>query len=276
MATKKSPAPAALIIETRTAVGTTGARAARREGKIPGVLYGHGESQAIQIDAKIFAELLHGASRGKVVDAKVDGKSDSVFLRTIERDPVSHHPISADFQRITKGEAIHATIAVHTTGIAPGVRDSGGVMEVISHTIDVKGPADQIPDGVTVDVGALEVHDHISAGDVKLPAGFTLVTTPDTVLVSIGASRTAAQAEADQAGPDAGGRTCRGGRKAGRTRLLDRARNADGRRLGEPGPAIRTHAPQHRLHRRRRTGETLVRRRLEERARRPNGARPRA
>jgi len=201
MAKKSTATVAALVIETRSAVGTTGARAARREGKIPGVLYGHGDSQAIQIDAKVFADLLHGANRGKVVPAKVDGKADSVFLRAIERDPISHHPISADFQRITKGEAIYATIAVHTTGIAPGVRDSGGVLEVLAHTIEVKGPADAIPDGITVDVGSLNVHDHISAGDVKLPAGFTLVTTPDTVLVSIGASRTAAQAEADQAGP---------------------------------------------------------------------------
>jgi large subunit ribosomal protein L25 len=201
MAKKPTIAAATLVIETRSAVGTTGARAARREGKIPGVLYGHGDSQAIQIDAKVFADLLHGASRGKVVPATVDGKADSVFLRTIERDPIDHRPIAADFQRITKGEAINATIAIHTTGEAPGVRDSGGVLEVLAHTIDVKGPSDSIPDGITVDVGSLQVHDHISAADVKLPAGFTLVTTPDTVLVSVGASRTAAQAEADLAGP---------------------------------------------------------------------------
>jgi large subunit ribosomal protein L25 len=201
MATKKTATASTLVIETRGAVGTTGARAARRLGKIPGVLYGHGQSQAIQIDSKLFSELLHGTSRGKVVDATVDGKAGAVFLRTIERDPISHHPISADFQRITKGEAIQATLTVHTTGLPAGVRDSGGVLEVLAHTIEVKGPADRIPDGVTIDVSALEVHDHLNASDVKLPAGFSLVTLPDTVLVSIGASRTAAQAEADQAGP---------------------------------------------------------------------------
>jgi large subunit ribosomal protein L25 len=201
MAKKPTTATATLVIETRSAVGTTGARAARRDGKIPGVLYGHGDAQAIQIDAKVFADLLHGGSRGKVVPATVDGKADSVFLRTIERDPISHHPIAADFQRITKGEAINATLAVHTTGVPLGVRDSGGVLEVLAHTIEVKGPSENIPDGITVDVENLNIHDHISAGDVKLPAGFTLVTTPDTVLVSIGASRTAAQAEADQTGP---------------------------------------------------------------------------
>jgi len=198
---KKTLDTGALVIETRSATGTTGARAARRDGKIPGVLYGHGDPTPIQIDAKVFADLMHGASRGKVVDAKVDGKSDSVFLRGIERDPISHHPISADFQRIAKGEAIHATITVHTHGVPIGVRDNGGVLEVNSHTIDIKGPADKIPDDIKLDVSGLGVHDHISAGDVKLPAGFTLVTTPDTVLVSIGASRTAAQAEADTAGP---------------------------------------------------------------------------
>ncbi|MGB8265243.1 MAG: 50S ribosomal protein L25 [Candidatus Velthaea sp.] len=198
---KKVRAAGALVIESRSGAGTTGARASRREGKIPGVLYGHGKSTAIEIDAKAFADLLHGASRGKVIDATVDGKNDSVFLRAIERDPIYHRPISADFQRIAKGEEINATIAVHTTGTAPGVRDLNGVLELIGYTIDVKGPADKIPDGVTLDVSGLGVHDHLTAGDVKLPAGFALLTPPDTVLVSVGASRTAAQAEADEGGP---------------------------------------------------------------------------
>ncbi len=142
---KKVRAAGALVIESRSGAGTTGARASRREGKIPGVLYGHGKSTAIEIDAKAFADLLHGASRGKVIDATVDGKNDSVFLRAIERDPIYHRPISADFQRIAKGEEINATIAVHTTGTAPGVRDLNGVLELIGYTIERQRPRGQDP-----------------------------------------------------------------------------------------------------------------------------------
>jgi large subunit ribosomal protein L25 len=180
-----------VTIHTRTDVGTTGAKRARKEGKIPGALYGHGGTQAISVDTKTLADLLSTGGQSHIVDATIDGKHESVLLREVQRNPITHRPISADFQRVSQTEAITASIAVHTVGVAPGVKDAGGVMDVVTHAIDVKGPAGKLPEHFEIDVAALNVGDHISAGDVKLPAGFTLITPADTVIVAVEGSKTA-------------------------------------------------------------------------------------
>jgi len=167
-----------VTIETRTGSGTTGAKKSRREGKVPGALYGHGDAQAIAVDMRTLADLIATGGASHVVDATIDGK---------------HRPISADFQRVSQTEAITASISIVTVGVATGVKESGGVMDVVTHAIDVKGPAGKLPEQFEIDVSALNVYGHITAGDVKLPAGFTLITPADTVIVAIEAGRTAAE-----------------------------------------------------------------------------------
>jgi large subunit ribosomal protein L25 len=186
-----------LTIEKREHAGTTSAQAVRKQGKIPGVLYGHGEPMPISIEIKALESLL-AYGKSHVLDATVGGKHDSVLLRAVQRHPVTHKPIHVDFQRVTKGEAVSATLPVVTSGISPAVKD-GAVMDLVTRAIDVRGPADKIPENITIDVSTMGVHTHVSAGDVKLPAGFTLLTPADTVLLSIEASRTAQQAEATPA-----------------------------------------------------------------------------
>ena len=179
-----------MTIETRTDIGTTGAKKARLAGKVPGALYGHGGSQAITVEMKDLSALISTGGSGQVLDATIDGKKESVLLREVQRSPITHRPISADFQRVSQTEAITASIAVHMVGIAPGVKDEGGVMDVVTHALDVKGPAGKLPESFEIDVTALNVGDHISAGDVKLPAGFTLITPSDTVIVAVEGSKT--------------------------------------------------------------------------------------
>lgn len=183
-----------LTIDIRTQTGTTAARAVRRAGKIPGVLYGHGAPTPIEIGGKAFEELLTLGGKSHILDATIGGKHDSVLLREVARDPVSHRPIHADFQRVSLGEEISATIAIVVTGTSQAVKD-GAVLDIVTRSIDVKGPADKIPDQLTVDIGEMPVHSHLSAAELVLPPGFTLVTSPDTVIVSIEASRTAADVD---------------------------------------------------------------------------------
>jgi large subunit ribosomal protein L25 len=180
-----------VTIYPRTDIGTTGAKRARKEGKIPGALYGHGGTQAISVDAKALSALISTGGSSHVVDATIDGKKESVLLREVQRHPITHRPISADFQRVSQTEAITASIGIHTVGVAPGVKDAGGVMDVVTHSIDVKGPAGNLPEHFEIDVAKLNVGDHITAGDVKLPAGFTLITPSDTVIVAVEGSKTA-------------------------------------------------------------------------------------
>jgi large subunit ribosomal protein L25 len=191
-----------LTLEPRTAIGTTKSHALRRAGKIPGVVYGHGEATPISVDAKQLAELIHSGNKSRIVDATIGGAHDSVLLRRIEADPITRKPLSVDFQRVTRDEAITSNVTVVTVGTPAGVRDQGGVMEVVAHTLEIKGPAHAIPDNLTIDVSELGVHAHITAGDVQLPPGFTLLTPPDTVVVAVEITRALAAEEAPVEGAE--------------------------------------------------------------------------
>ena len=178
-----------VTLETRTDLGKTGAHRLRAQGKVPGVVYGHGTATPITIDEKQLTELILSGNRNHVVPATIGGAADSVLLRTIETHPITRKPLSVDFQRIASGESITSSVPVTASGIPAGVRDSGGVMDVVTHTLDVKGPAQTMPDSLVVDVTNLGLYEHVSAGDVPLPPGFTLLTPPDTIVVTVGVSR---------------------------------------------------------------------------------------
>jgi large subunit ribosomal protein L25 len=185
-----------LTLEPRADVGTTSAQRLRRTGKIPGVVYGHGQATPVAVDAKQLADLLLSGNKSKIVDATIGDTHDSVLLRRVEAHPLSRRALSVDFQRVSRDEAITSNVTVVTTGTPVGVRDGGGVMDVISHTLEIKGPAQSIPDNISIDVSGLDVHQHVLAGDVALPPGFTLITPPDTVVISVEITRALASEEA--------------------------------------------------------------------------------
>jgi large subunit ribosomal protein L25 len=180
-----------VTIHQRAEIGTTGAKKARREGRVPGSIYGHGGSEAIAVDVKTLNDLLTSGGQSHIVEATIGGKKESVLLREVQRDPITHRPIAADFQRVSQTEAINASVHIVTTGVAPGVKDQGGVMDIVTHALEIKGPAGKLPEHFEIDVSTLNVNDHVTAGDIKLPAGFTLITPADTVVVAIEGSRTA-------------------------------------------------------------------------------------
>jgi large subunit ribosomal protein L25 len=186
-----------LSFHPRPRVGTTGARAERHAGRIPAVIYGHGaDAISVSLESRALDELMHSGRRNQLIDARIDGRTDTVLLRAIQRDPVSRRVIHADFQRVDRTETIYATVRISTVGTAPGVKDFGGVLDVITHELEIFGPADQVPDHLEIDVSALGLHEHVTAGEVKLPGGFTISTPPSTVVVAVEASRTAQEAEA--------------------------------------------------------------------------------
>jgi len=194
-----------LPIERRTKTGTTGAQALRREGKIPGVLYGHGsEPLHVAFEAKLFDDVMHHGGRTGVVTLTLEGKkADTALVREIARNPVTRKIEHVDLQRVSEHEAVHTKLPLVTVGTARGVRDFGGVMDVIVHEVEVEGPVDQLPDHLEIDVTELGIHQHASASDVKLPSGFKLLTAPDTIVVSVESSKTAQHLEEAASGAGA-------------------------------------------------------------------------
>jgi large subunit ribosomal protein L25 len=185
----------ALTAHTRETTGTTSASALRHSGKVPAVLYGHGSpSVAIALDAKSFDVLLHGGGKNRLLQLTLDGRIDTALIRDVQRDPITRRVVHADLQRVSATEEISASLPLATVGIADGVRNSGGVMDVVLHTIDVKGPANALPEQIEVDVSGLALHQHLTAGDIALPSNLKLDMDPATLLVAIEPSRTESEA----------------------------------------------------------------------------------
>src|SRR6185312_2578123 len=194
--TSKNAAKAvSLALHPRTRAGTTAARGERHAGRVPAVVYGHGSDPlSVSVEVKALDELMH-AGRNQLIEAHVDGRTDTVLLREVQRDPVARRVIHVDFQRVSRTEKIHSTLRIVTVGVARGVKDMGGVLDVISHQLEIVGPADQVPDHLEVDVSDLGLHDHVTAAQVPLPDGFALATPAGTLVVSIEPSRTEREAE---------------------------------------------------------------------------------
>jgi large subunit ribosomal protein L25 len=182
-----------LSVQDRAQTGTTGSRGLRAQGKVPGVLYGHGsEPQHVIFDARAFDELLHHGGRTSLVTLVFDGKkNETALVREIQIHPVSRKVLHADLQRTSANESVHARLPVVTTGVAKGVKDSGGVMDVVAHDLEVSGPANKLPDSIEIDVSELGIHDHITASQITLPDGFTMITPGDQTVVVVEPSKTA-------------------------------------------------------------------------------------
>lgn len=189
-----------LALETRAKTGTTGSNNARREGKVPGVLFGHGSSPiAVQADAAAFDELLRLGGKNHLLDITIDGGSkDTALVREVQRDPISRRVLHADFQRVRATEEIPASLPLVTVGTPDGVKNAGGVMDVIHHTVEVLAPANALPESIEVDVSHLGMHAHLTAAELKLPAKVKLNMDPHAILISIEASKVAQEVAADE------------------------------------------------------------------------------
>jgi large subunit ribosomal protein L25 len=195
----------ALAVRTRAKTGSTAAAAVRKAGKVPAVLFGHGSPPlAIEIDARPFDELLHAGGKNHLLEITLDGSlKDTALIREVQRDPITRRVVHADLQRVGATEEITASLPLITVGVAAGVKDAGGVMDVVLHAVEVTGPANALPASLEADVSGLGVHEHFTAGDLKLPAGIKLAVDAATILISIEPSRTEAAQAAAEGGPAA-------------------------------------------------------------------------
>jgi large subunit ribosomal protein L25 len=158
--------------EPRTRSGTGGARATRRQDKVPGVVYGDGrEPENIALNGR---ELNIIIGRGKflstVFDLDVGGKKARVIPREVQLDPVKDWPIHVDFQRIGVSARIRVDVPVRfiNEGLSPGLK-RGGVLNIVRHEIEVTCPADAIPDNFEVNLEGLEIGRSVHISAVKLP-----------------------------------------------------------------------------------------------------------
>lgn len=173
-----------LEVKLRDKTGKEASKKLRRNGWIPGVVYGAGEknihvmASADQIQ-NIMKEM-HGAT--KVLKMKLGGKHKDVFLKHIDRDPVTGKVIHVDLQVVHKGEEIHVEVPVEIQGTAKGTK-LGGVLEVIHWRIPVRGDITKIPPSIEIDVSDLDINDSIHVRDLKLDVVKPLLNEDEAIVV---------------------------------------------------------------------------------------------
>lgn len=179
--------------EVRERTGTGGARAARREGWVPGVLYGGGDDPVAIRLRYIEVAKAHKAGRMRAHLARIDvpGQKElqPVIAREVQIDPVRDFPIHVDLLRVNEKTRLDVEIPVRFLNEedSPGLK-RGGVLNIVRHTVEVYAPATAIPEYLEADVAGLDIGDSIHISAIKLPEGVTpTITDRDFTVATIAA-----------------------------------------------------------------------------------------
>ncbi|SCE75868.1 50S ribosomal protein L25/general stress protein Ctc [Micromonospora mirobrigensis] len=180
--------------EPRTEFGKGGARRTRRAGKVPAVLYGHGEKpKHIALPAREFAAAIRNGGANQLLAIEVsDGTQVLALPKAIQRDPIKDTFEHVDLILVRRGEKVTVEVPVQLTGEA--ARDT---LIVHDHdTLSVVADATKVPDHLEASIEGLEAGNQVTAADVELPAGVELATDPETPVAAVTAAPTAEQLEA--------------------------------------------------------------------------------
>ena len=195
-------------VELRERTGTGGSRAARREGLVPGVLYGGGEDPvAISLKRN---EVLKAIETGHFLSSTATlvhkGEKQLVIPQAIQMHPVSDQPMHVDLFRVSRDQKIKVEVQVHFVGeeVSPGLK-KGGTLNVVRHTVELLVPAGNIPESLEADVSTLEIGDNVKISDINLPGDAEPTITDRDFTIATIAGRTAAAATTDEEGDDADG-----------------------------------------------------------------------
>jgi large subunit ribosomal protein L25 len=172
----------------RPSVGKGAARAERRAGNVPGVIYGNNQPPLpISVDDRELRQrILAGRFLTTVYDIELDGKKHRVIPRDFHLDPVRDFPIHVDFLRLGEGATIRVSVPLHVvrSEASPGVK-RGGTVNIVTHAIDLECSVDNIPQFIEADVAALEISHSLHLSDVKMPSGVKSLAREDITLVTI-------------------------------------------------------------------------------------------
>ena len=172
----------------RPAGGKGAARAERRAGRVPGVIYGNNEPPlTISVDdADLRQRILAGRFLTTIYDIDLEGKKHRVIPRDFHLDPVRDFPLHVDFMRLGEGATIRVSVPLHVRNAdaAPGVK-RGGTVNIVTHTIDLMCSVDNIPQFVEADVSELEISHSLHLSDIELPPGVKSLLRGDVTLVTV-------------------------------------------------------------------------------------------
>ena len=195
-----------LNVEVRERAGTGGAREARRQNMVPGVLYGGDKAPVnIAVRSNEFRKALYtGKLLGHLVTLKYGDETQPVIAKDVQFHPVTDVPLHFDLFRVDESADVRIAVPLRFRNeeASPGMKQ-GGALEIVRHELEVLAPATQIPEELVVDLAGRELGDTIRISDVPLPEGVRpALTDRDAVVASLKISSAAISEAADTAGEE--------------------------------------------------------------------------
>jgi large subunit ribosomal protein L25 len=193
-----------LPAEPRDRAGKGASRALRREGRVPAVVYGEKkEPLSIHVEEKLLSRMLHtGHFMNSVVMVDYQGKPQRTLPKSVDFHPVTSRPIHVDFLRIGEHTKVHVAVPVRFDNeeASPGLK-RGGVLNVVSHELELVCDAASIPNEIHIALDGLEIGDAIHISNVRLPDGVTPANQDEDFTVATIVAPSAMKAEEEEAAP---------------------------------------------------------------------------
>ena len=198
----KNSAPNKLTATVRTRTGKGASRQARRDGNIPTVLYGHGtDPQHLELNARDFAAVMRHSGTNAILTLDIDGTEQLALTKALDIHPVRRNIQHVDLLVVKRGEKVEVDVNIVVEGDAA----PGSLVTQEANTIAVEADVLSIPEQLVVSVEGVEIGTQITAADVELPEGVSLIVDPETLVVNVVAAPTEADLEAEGAGEAAEG-----------------------------------------------------------------------
>jgi large subunit ribosomal protein L25 len=181
----------------REETGKGASRRARRNGRVPAVIYGHGEKpQHLELDAHDFSAVLRHSGTNAVLTLDIEGKEQLALTKSLEIHPIKRNIQHADLLVVRRGEKVTVEVSVVVEGDAA----NGTLVTQDANAIEIEADALSIPQQLTISVEGAEIGTQFTAGSIELPAGVSLISDPETLVVNVVAAPTAEDLEAEGGG----------------------------------------------------------------------------
>jgi large subunit ribosomal protein L25 len=184
-------ATATLSAIKRDGTGKGVARSLRREGQVPGVIYGRTrDALALSINARELTRLLeHISAENTVIDLTIDGTTARTLIRQIQRHPLKRDIIHVDLQELVAGEKVEVKIPIVLQGIPKGVRVDGGILDQVMRELRVRVDPANIPARIEIDVTEVSIGHSLHLNEVKLPEGLEVLDDEESTVATVAAPK---------------------------------------------------------------------------------------
>ena len=195
----------ALEANPRVLTKTIGSKKLRKSGSLPGVIYGNGEPETVELEAKNFEKAVKSTgAKNFLVELDINGQKSMALVQETQKNPLTNHIIHVDFKRLTEDSVVTAEVPLRPIGSAVGVQ-LGGVLQMPMHSITLNGKPADMPECIEPDISQLAVGQSILLEELVLPKGIIAIGQPKAHVLAVSTSRMMAKAAEEDAAAEGEG-----------------------------------------------------------------------